>query len=150
MKVPGTPEGYAADSANGFFYTNLKDKDQTLAIDIKTRKVVATWPTGCGKEGPRGISIDAARHLLLIACTNGAVALDLAHGGKVLGRLETGEGVDNPDYSAARGLLYLASGRSGTLTVARVADDGTFTAVATLPTAKGARNAVVDDLGEPS
>src|SRR5579883_593264 len=48
IKTPGSPEGYAVDEAHGAFHTNLEDKDQTLAIDLKTRTVRSTWPSGCG------------------------------------------------------------------------------------------------------
>jgi hypothetical protein len=147
IKVEGAPEGYALDGSRGVFYTNLEDKDRTLAIDVKTRKVVSNWPSGCGGEGPRGIAVDGARHLLLVACTDGAVTLDLAHDAKLLGRVKTGKGVDNIDYVAARKLLYIASRDDATLTVAAVKDGGALDVVATAPTAKGARNAVVDGAG---
>jgi DNA-binding beta-propeller fold protein YncE len=147
IRIDGTPEGYAVDGARGLFYTNLEDKDRTLAFDVKTRKQVASWAPGCGAEGPRGLALDGARRLLFVACTDGAVVLDLAHDGKVAGRLKTGGGVDNIDYHAGRRLLYVASAAQGTLTIARVADGGALAAVATVPTAKGARNPVVDAAG---
>ena len=56
VKVDGSPEGYAVDESSGVFYTNLEDKDRTVAIDIRTRKIVANWPSGCGAEGPRGLA----------------------------------------------------------------------------------------------
>jgi DNA-binding beta-propeller fold protein YncE len=147
IKLDGAPEGYAVDEARGLFFVNYEDKDKTLAVDAKTRKVKWTWSPGCGKEGPRGLAFDAARRLLLVACTDGAVALDTAHEGKVLGRLKTGGGVDNIDYLPARKLLYVASREDGKLTVAKVGDDGTLAKVSESPTAKGARNAVVDAAG---
>jgi DNA-binding beta-propeller fold protein YncE len=147
IPIDGSPEGYAVDGARGLFYTNLEDKDATIALDIKTRKQVARWSPGCGAEGPRGLALDGPRRLLFVACTHGAVTLDLASGGKVTGRLRTGGGVDNIDYQAAKRLLYVASANDGTLTVARVSDGGELSAVATVPTAKGARNPVVDAKG---
>jgi len=147
IKLDGSPEGYAVDGMRGVFYTNLEDKDKTLAIDIKTHKVAASWSPGCGGEGPRGLSLDGARQFLFVACTNGVVTLDVAHDGKTVSRLKTGGGVDNIDYFPLRSLLYIASGKDGTLTIARVGDEGTLTAVATEPTADGARNPVVDGLG---
>src|ERR1700690_4605854 len=36
IKTDGSPECYAVDAAHGVFYTNLEDKNRTLAIDIKT------------------------------------------------------------------------------------------------------------------
>jgi DNA-binding beta-propeller fold protein YncE len=149
IKIDGEPEGYAVDAAHGRFYTNLEDKDRTLAIDVQTRKVVADWPTTCGGDGPRGLALDGARHLLFVACTDGAVALDLAagHEGKAVGRLKTGGGVDNIDYHPGRRLLYVASPKEGKLVIARVADGGALGALADAPTAKGARNPVVDGAG---
>ena len=109
--------------------------------------MVATWPSGCGTEGPRGLAIDAAHRLLFVACTDGAITLDLAHDGKPVGHLKTGGGVDNIDYHAKLRLLYVASGKDATLTIAHVALAGELTAVTTAPTAKGARNPIVDATG---
>ena len=124
VRLEGAPEGYAVDEQRARFYTNLEDKDRTLAIDVKTRKVVASWPTGCGAEGPRGLVLDPKRQLLFSACTDGAVVLDVAHDGAVVGRLKTGAGVDNLDYDATRALLFVASASDGNLTIARVGKTG--------------------------
>jgi DNA-binding beta-propeller fold protein YncE len=147
IKLDGEPEGYAVDDARGLFYTNLEDKDQTLALDVKTRQVVGRWPSGCGAEGPRGLALDGARRLLFVACTDGAVAFDLAHDRKAVGRIKTGGGVDNLAYDPGRRLLFVASGKDGELTVAHVPDAGALDRVTTLPTAKGARNPIVDARG---
>ena len=147
ITMAGSPEGYAVDPAEHRFYTNLEDHDATVAIDVRTRKPVTTWPAGCGAAGPRGLAIDAARRFLFVACTDGAVVRDLAHGGKQVGRLRTGGGVDNIDYHAGKGLLYVASAKDATLTIARVDRTGDLTATVVVPTAKGARNPVVDARG---
>jgi DNA-binding beta-propeller fold protein YncE len=139
IKIDGDPEGLAVDQARGVFYTNLEDRDRTLGIDAKTRKVVASFPTGCGADGPRGLAIDSGRHLLFAACTDGAVAFDLAHDGKEVGRVRTGSGVDNIDYAARPRLLLVASGADGKLTYARVESSGALSKVTSAATAKGAR-----------
>ncbi|MDB4983686.1 MAG: hypothetical protein JWM82_4438 [Myxococcales bacterium] len=147
LKVDGAPEGYAVDAARGLFYTNLEDKDVTLTVDVKQRAVTKTWPTTCGGDGPRGLSLDAANGHLFVACTDGAVTLDLAHDGKAVGRLKTGGGVDNIDFLAGKQLLFVASPRDGTLTIAHVTKTGALGVQSASPTAKGARNAVIDGKG---
>jgi DNA-binding beta-propeller fold protein YncE len=147
IKLDGSPEGYAVDDPHGVFYTNLEDKDRTLTIDVKTRKVVANWPSGCGTEGPRGLALDAAHGWLFVACTDGAAVLDLAHEGKALGRITTGGGVDNLDYDARRRLLFIASSKDGNVVLAHIDDRGAPRKAATVPTARGARNPVLDANG---
>jgi DNA-binding beta-propeller fold protein YncE len=147
IKLDGDPEAFAVDDGRGVFYTNFEDKDRTVAIDVKTRAVKATWSPNCGSEGPRGISLDAERNLLAVACTDHVQVLDPKSAGKNLGKLDTGAGVDILDYAPKTRALYVASGKAAKLTVARLGDDGSLTVVETVPTAPGARNAVVDAQG---
>ncbi|MEO6600734.1 MAG: hypothetical protein ABIQ16_12725 [Polyangiaceae bacterium] len=147
IKLEGEPECYAVDAARGLFFTNLEDKGTTIAIDLKTHAVKGSWSAGCAADGPRGVAVDSARGLLLVACTDHVQALDLAHGGALLGKLETGAGVDNIDYVSSTGLLYVAAAKAARLTVARVGNHGELAPIATAETAVGARNAVADGNG---
>jgi DNA-binding beta-propeller fold protein YncE len=144
IDLDGEPEGYAVDDERGLFFTNLEDKDKTLAIDLKTRKVTQTWEPGCGEEGPRGLALDHGANLLMVACTDHVAVL---RDGKVVSTLPTGAGVDNIDYVEARRELFVAAGGAATLTVAKVAPDGTLSLGSQKPTAKGARNAVATEQG---
>ncbi|HEY4122681.1 MAG TPA: hypothetical protein VGM56_32680 [Byssovorax sp.] len=148
VAVDGEPEGFALDDARGLFYTNLEDKDRTLRIDVKTRAVTATWSPACGEKGPRGLRVDGARGLVLVACTDHVQILDAAHDGAARGKLETGDGVDDVEYVAGRKLLYVAASKAHRLTIARIGDDGSAAVVATGETVDRARNAVVDASGE--
>lgn len=147
IKVDGSPECYAVDEDHGIFFTNLEDKGGTVAIDIKTRKITATWNAGCGPDGPRGVAFDATHDFVLVACTDHVQVLDAAHDGAPLGKLDTGAGVDNIDYVDRTQLLYVAAGKAARLTVAHVTDKGQFVVVATGETSEGARNAVADANG---
>ena len=69
--------------------------------------------------------------------------LDTKHGGAVLSSVDTGEGVDDFDYSPATHLLYVGAARAGRLTVARVDAAGKLAVTAQTPTREGARNGVV-------
>ncbi|MEO6573996.1 MAG: hypothetical protein ABIP89_09165, partial [Polyangiaceae bacterium] len=147
IKLDGGPEGYAVDAAHGLLFTNLEDKGTTLVIDVKTRKVKSTWKPGCGSDGPRGLAFDAARNFLVVACTDHVQVLDAGHDGALLGKLDTGAGVDNLDYLDGKQLLYVAAGKAAKLTVAKLDDKGELTVTATGATSEGARNAVADTNG---
>jgi DNA-binding beta-propeller fold protein YncE len=144
IKMDGDPEGYAIDARRELFYTNLEDKNRTAAIDIKTHAVKASYGSGCGADGPRGLDVDEARNFVMVACTDGVRVLDGAHDGAPLGMLDTGAGVDNIEYIRGANLLVVAAGKASRLTVARVNDKGEPSVVATGVTAEGARNAVTD------
>jgi hypothetical protein len=148
IALDGRPEGYAVDDARGVFYTNLEDKDKTLALDVKTHKVIATFEAKCGDEGPRGLAVDGGRGLLFVACTDHVeVLLDVAHAGTVLSKLDTGGGVDNIDYLETKGQLFVASGKTATLSVLQVDDKGILTLLGSGATSPGGRTAVVDGAG---
>lgn len=146
LSVEG-PEGYAVDAARGIFYTNLEDLDRTVAVDVKTRKILATWNPACGKEGPRGLALDVQRRHLFVACAAGVVkTLDASKDGAVLGEVQTGVGLDNIDYLPSKHLVY-AVARAGTLTVADDDAKGKLAKVTSTDTAEGTRVVVVDAAG---
>jgi DNA-binding beta-propeller fold protein YncE len=147
LTFQGNPEGFAVDEKHGRFYTNLEDKDLTLSIDIGSRKTLETWKPACGEDGPHGLRVDPAAGQLFVACSARAEVLDTAHGGKVLSSIDTGDGVDDIDYSPAAHRLYVGAARAGQLTVAAVDADGRLTAEARVPTPKGARNPAVTNKG---
>jgi hypothetical protein len=101
LTFEGVPEGYAVDAKHGRFYTNLEDKDRTLAIDVKTQKIVSTWDPACGKDGPRGLAVDPVAGHLFVACTTLAKVLDAGHDGTVLSKVDTGDGVDDMSYASS-------------------------------------------------
>jgi DNA-binding beta-propeller fold protein YncE len=143
LTFDGRPEGYAVDAKRGRLYMNYEDKDLTTAIDLKTRKTVAKWPSSCGEDGPHGISVDQQAGFLFVACSTRAEVLDAGHNGEKLSTIDTGDGVDDLSYSPATHTLYVGAARAAQLTVARVDDAGKLTLVAQVPTHEGARNGVV-------
>jgi hypothetical protein len=99
------------DSSQGLFYTNLEDPNRTIAVDIRTHAVKTTWNPGCGADGPRGIGVDTARNFVLVACTDGVRVLDGARDGALLGKFDTGAGVDNIEFVVATNVLVVAAGK---------------------------------------
>src|SRR5438128_1865857 len=141
-KIPldGLAEGYAVDNQRGLFYTNIEDTGSTVAIDVRTHKIVAKWNPG--SSDLQGLALDNARRFLFVACGDHVVSLDAAHNGKILDSLQTGAGLDNIDYSPDAKILYAAASQAATLTIAEVGDDGKFHLKAIVPTVKGARGVV--------
>jgi DNA-binding beta-propeller fold protein YncE len=147
IALDGQPEGFAVDDTRGIFYTNLEDKDRTLAIDTHSRQVTSTWLPDCGEDGPKGLALDVRLDYLAVACIDHVLVLDAGHDGKLLSTLHVGEGVDNIDYVEQRHELYVAAARAATLTIARLDPQGGLTLRVTVATKPGARNAVATDEG---
>lgn len=147
LTFDGNPEGFAVDGKRGRFYTNLEDKDQSLAIDLKTHKTLATWSPSCGKDGPHGLRIDEQAGHLFVACSTRAEVLDAAHDGAVLSSVDTGDGVDDIDYSPVTHTLYIGAARAGKLTIAADDAHGKLSVLASVATPVGARNPAVTDKG---
>ena len=141
-KIPldGLAEGYAVDDDRGLFYTNIEDAGATVAVDVRTRDIVAKWNPG--STDLQGLALDTARRFLFVACGDHVVSLDAAHDGKIIDSVQTGAGLDNIDYSADAKLLYAAASQAATLTIVEVGDDGKFHLKATVLTVKGARGVV--------
>ena len=147
LTFEGQPEGYAVDAKRGRFYMNYEDKDLTTAIDLKTHKTVAKWPSSCGEDGPHGISLDQNAGFLFVACSTSAEVLDVGHNGEKLSSIDTGDGVDDLSYSAATHMLYVGAAKAAQLIVARVDAAGKLSLFAQVPTHEGARNGVVANNG---
>jgi DNA-binding beta-propeller fold protein YncE len=141
-KIPlnGLAEGYAVDNQRGLFYTNIEEAGRTVAIDVRSHKVVAKW--NLGSSDLQGLALDNARRFLFVACGDHVVSLDAGHDGKITDSITTGAGLDNIDYSADAKLLYAAASQAATLTVANVDDYGKFHLKMTVPTVKGARGVI--------
>jgi DNA-binding beta-propeller fold protein YncE len=144
--TPGEPECLLTDARRGVVYTNLEDRDRTLALDVKTRAVVHTWEPRCGEKGPRGLALDGTGDALFVACTDRVQVLDAAHEGRLLSSMPVGEGVDAIDYVSERKELVAAAGGAGVLVIGGF-DGRTLTAKTKVATAPGARNAVAAEGG---
>lgn len=143
IATPGGPESLVIDAAHNRAYSHLW-KETTLAIDVKTRAIVARWPNRC--SGSRGIALDAQRGFLFAGCAEGkAVVLDLNHDGAVRDTLSAGDGVDIIDYNPRLGHLYLPGGKSETMAILGVSKSGKLSLLSTVKTGRSAHCVVADD-----
>jgi DNA-binding beta-propeller fold protein YncE len=140
------PESLVIDETRKRAFTH-EWGSKSHAVDVATRKIVATWNNGCA--GSRGIALDEKKGFLFVGCEEGkAVVLDVDHGGKVLGALSPGvAGVDIIAYSEKLGHLYLPGESSGTLAILAVSPAGALSTLTVAQAASGAHCAASDDRG---
>jgi DNA-binding beta-propeller fold protein YncE len=141
IKVEGGPEALVIDTKQGRAYSHLWH-GKTVAIDINAKKIVATWPNGC--EGSRGISFAETSNILLVGCSEGkAVSMD-THDGKIISSVSSGNGVDIIAYNHHLKHLYMPGGKSATMAIISVADDGSLKLLQTVPAAEGSHCVTTD------
>lgn len=141
IQLDGEPEGYAVDAAKGLFFTNLEDKDMTLAIDLHTRTIQSEWSPSCGGDGPKGLAF-ASGHLVVV-CPDRIETMDATGG--IISKLEIGGGLDAIDVHD--GTIIAAAGQEAVLVWVSLGLDGKLVELVRQPTEPGARNAVFGDAG---
>jgi DNA-binding beta-propeller fold protein YncE len=141
IDLGGKPEFLAADG-KGMAFANLEDKDQVVAVNLKTMKVTAHYPIGTGTS-PAGLAIDAEHGRLFIGCHNNKLIVMSTANGKVLAELPIGQGNDACAFDPGTGYAFASCG-DGTLTVVKEAAPGKFEVIQTVKTLRGARTLAVD------
>lgn len=146
IPIENGPESLVVDGIRGRAYTHLWS-DTTLAIDLKTKAVVARWKNLC--KDSRGIALDEERGFLFVGCSEGrAAVLDVVHDGKVLGDLQTGAtGVDIIDYDKTLHHLYFPGGKNATLATLGVRSGGSLTELGKTTSPAGGHCVVSDRRG---
>jgi len=144
VSVPGGPESLVIDGARGRAYANLW-KEETVAIDLKSRAIAARWKNGCG--GARGLALDRRRGFLFAACTEGRVVSIDGESGKTLSSVAAPNGIDIIDYNPSRGHLYVPGAKDAQLAVVAVSPSGGLTALGRYPTAARAHCVAADPGG---
>lgn len=141
IALGGKPETAQADG-EGRVYVNIEDKNQIVAFDAKTLKVLHTWPVApC--EDPAGMAIDVAHKRLFTGCRNQLMAVVDYTTGKVIATVPIGKGVDANRFDPATGLAFASCG-DGTITAAHQDSPDHYTVVQTISTQRGARTMALD------
>ena len=140
IALGGAPEFLASDDA-GKAYINLEDKDLVAVVDLRTRKVIASWPVAPGGH-PVGMAIDKKTHRLFIGCRNPQKLIVMStEDGKVLADLPIGAGVDATKFHA--GLAFASCGDGTLIVLGEKA--GKFEVEQVVKTPNGARTMGVDE-----
>src|SRR5881397_3092747 len=136
-----SPEGAASDG-KGRIFVNNEGKSTIQVLDVKTMRVLASWPLApC--EGPTGIAYDRATNRIFSGCGKTSVVVDPATG-KIVTTLANGDGVDALGWDPVEKLIYIPAGRDSNVTVVHEDAPDKYTVVATVATMRGAKTISVD------
>jgi len=143
LPLPGRPESMVTDHA-GHIYINIDAAPGKLTlVDAKTLTVKAKWPLkDCAN--PTGLAIDVQGHRLFSVCANQILAVTDSVSGKAIARIVIGRGPDGVAYDADLGMLFIANGIDGTLTVIRQDSPDDYRVLATVTTQVSARTLALD------
>jgi DNA-binding beta-propeller fold protein YncE len=142
VPVGGKPEAGVADG-RGTVYVNVEDKGEIAVIDSRalavTRRIALP---DC--EEPSGLALDDAHHRLFSVCGNGKMVVVDAGTGAVVATVPIGAGTDGAAFDASTGMAFSSNGGDGTVTVVGATAAGSYAAVQTVPTRRGARTIALD------
>jgi YVTN family beta-propeller protein len=141
IAVGGKPETAVSDGA-GKVYVNIEDKNEIVAINIKTNTVENHWSIAPA-EGPTGLAIDIATKRLFAGCDKTLVVLD-ASNGKIIDKPAIGDGCDGVAFDNGTKNIFASCGE-GKLTVIHEDAANKFSLVANIPTKKSARTLAVNE-----
>ena len=140
--LSGVVENGVADASIGKVFINIEDKNAVDVVDMKTFKLVATYPVAPAEE-PTGSAMDAAAHHLFVGGGPNLVMMD-TRTGKVLASAKICDGTDATFYDAATKTAYVSCS-DGHITAVAVNGD-TLKVAETITTTPRARTMALDAL----
>ncbi len=143
IAVGGKPETAVSDGA-GKIFVNIEDKNEIVAIDATTFKVIGRWSI-TPAEGPTGLAYDKVTKRLFAGCEKMLAVVD-ATTGKVVATPVIGDGCDGVAFDAAKNNIYTSNGE-GTVTVVHEDGPDKYTVVENIVSKRGARTIAIDKAG---
>lgn len=140
VDVGGKPETAVTDGA-GKIFVNVEDKNEIVAIDAKTFKVLNHWSIAPA-EGPTGLAYDKITKRLFAGCDKMLAVVD-ATTGKLIATPAIGDGCDGVAFDATKKNIYTSNGE-GTITVIHEESADKYTITENITSKKGARTIAID------
>lgn len=142
VDLGGGPE-FAVSDGRGKIYNNLEDKNLMDVIDVKSLKVIRSFPLApCG--GPTGLALDTKNYRAFTACReNKGLSVVNILSGKVINTLPIGAGVDAVAYDPELKLIFCSCG-DGTVTIIQQITADSYSIIQTLQTQARARTMALD------
>jgi YVTN family beta-propeller protein len=132
----------AVADGHGHIYVNGEEKNDVVAIDARTNKIIAHWPMpSC--QTPHGIAIDRDSRRLFSSCANKVLVVVNLDTGATVATLPIGAHSDGAAFDPARRLVFSSNG-DGTLSVIKEVSPNQFVSAETVRTEPGARTMSID------
>ena len=128
----------------GRAFVALQDKNQIAVVDLKAKKLAATWNVDCVQ--PTGMMYEPASDRLFVPCrgTKPVMAIVDATSGKTVATLPIGFNVDAVAFNPLEKLVLTSNGASATMSVYKQDDKDTYHLVETVATRLNARTMATD------
>jgi DNA-binding beta-propeller fold protein YncE len=134
LDLGGTPEQAQSDG-KGTVYIDLESKNAIAVVDAKALTLTTTYDISAKCEGPGGLGLDVAHHVLFATC-GATMTIVSATDGKILAALPIGAGTDGGGFNPATQEAFSSNG-SGTLSIIKEQNPTTFVVAQDLPTVAG-------------
>lgn len=141
IALAGKPE-FPVSDGKGNLYVNIEDKSTIAVIDVKTMKVLKSWPISPGEEAS-GLALDNETHRLFAVCGNKLMVVVDATDGQVVANLPIGDGCDGVKFDPEMKRAISSNGE-GTMTIVQEVDKNNFKVLETITTVAGARTLALD------
>lgn len=142
IDVGGKPETAVSDG-EGMLFVNVEDKNEIVAVDMKSNAVKAHWPLA-GAEGPTGLAYDKTSKRLFAGCDKLLVVVD-ASNGKVITKVPIGDGCDGVAFSGRDKIVYTSNGGDGTMTAVKEDKEDKYAVLGNYSTKRGGRTITIDE-----
>jgi DNA-binding beta-propeller fold protein YncE len=139
IAIEGALESTAIDG-HGKVFVTIEDKGEVIAIDARTRAVVAHIKMDECEE-PGGLAFDPNSNRLVVACANRLAKIVNADTGVIEASLPIGPRPDVAIYDPGRKLVFVPTGGDGMMTAI---DAAHLTIASVVATQTGARSGAVD------
>ena len=140
IPLPGHPEGFQLDPRKGRIYVNLPGTRQVAVFDLASGRSLAWWPlSDVARTYP--MALDEAGDRIVVAAREPPRLIAFTPEGAVVASLETCGDADDVFADAKRHRLYVICGE-GVVDVFQ-ADQAGYARVGRVPTARGARTALL-------
>ena len=142
IKLSAHPESFQLETKGNRIFVNVPQSREIAVVDRKQAAVIATWPV---KEAQANfpMALDEGNHRLFVGCRAPAEVLVYdTQSGKISDRFSCVGDADELFYNDRTRRLYVVGG-AGLITVHQQNDGGKFSQLAKIPTAPGARTALL-------